>query len=167
MLTALATALAALAAGALYTTWRRMEALREEVDRLRTSLSRRRPASISIREESLRAELLELAGQLAPEAHFDEPSACLDFLSRAFEDQRRASAEYGAQLDRLRGELARTRRCLEESRAALDQLRIRRGASEAQLGELERALASVMAERDRLRWQLEALGTEGELKLAG
>ncbi len=160
-------AITAGAAAALYTTWRRMEALRGEVSRLRASLARRRPAGISIREEGLRAELLALAGQLAPEAAFDDASACLSFLGRAFEDQRRACAEYRIQLDRLRGELLQAHRRLEETRSALNQLRIRRGSSEAQLGELERALAAAMAERDQLRWQLRALSPEGALKLAG
>lgn len=158
----------------LYTTWQRMNELRQEADRLRESLARKRPATISLQQaeltrrlEALQSDALALVRQVAPEVELSDPAACVAFLGRIFDDQRRANAEYQEQLDRACDELLRTRRRLEEARSTLNQVRIRRGSSEAQLAKLEEALAAVMADRDQLRWQLDALTADAQpLKLA-
>jgi chromosome segregation ATPase len=154
----------AVACGSLAALWnlqRRLQGLQEETDRLRESVRRRRPAAISLpqasRLDALQIEISGLVTAAAPGAQPSSPEACIAFLREVIETHRAANAEYQAHAKQVSGELLETRRRLEEASAALQQLRIRRGASEAQLSRLEEALAGAMAERDALLWQLRNL----------
>jgi len=173
----LVAALIAVATGALtalVTTWRRMHTLQEEAERLRESLARKRPATISLQQanlasrlEALEANAIALTRDVAPHARLETPEDCVVYLRQVFEDQQRANSEYEEQFTRARDELLTTKQRLEELRGAQQQLRMRRGSSEAQLNTLESTLAAVMAERDRLRWEVSRLVESPEMKKAG
>jgi len=174
ILVAVLTAVTAGALTALVTTWRRMNTLQQEAERLRESLARKRPATISLQQanlasrlETLEAEALALTHAIAPHAQLATPEDCVTYLRQVFEDQQRANSEYEEQYGRVRDELLHTKHRLNELRSAQQQLRMRRGSSEAQLNKLETTLASVMAERDRLRWELSRISEPAEMKKAG
>lgn len=171
----LVAALIAVTAGALtalVTTWRRMNALTEETERLRASLTRKRPAAISLQQanlasrlETLETETIALTEEVAPHARLEDPANCVTYLRQVIEDQQRANSEYETQFTRARDELFATRQRLDEVRGALQQLRMRKGASESHLAKLESTLTAVMVERDQLRWEVSRLADQAPMEM--